>query len=624
MSLQVTWNPLYQYQSLPQGESSEPPTVTINHPKLSTTIGFIFNDLIKMSATVFSSAPVRLPLSTDVLEIIDLVEKEFNQHRNALNLKSGDVDKGLMCPISHELLLNPVFLSCDCEQAYNRGSIENWLKTSNTCPTCRKEVKIASNLNKKQLEKIWHIKQDILVNCEKPKRESPARAKYFLEKAKEVASTEELALKYYQEAYKWTRCSTDYKEVVDHYTQSGDLERAKCAKLYLAIQQLKENHLKEALETFQSFEDKNETILLLINRLHAEVFLSSDDMAQITPDKLMDIAASLPKIKRQQIYRELIKKDSNYLPAYLELETTVQTWNETNKLLRRGEEIAQKKGDWDAEEILQSRIGRHPPIDCESWGNTEAIREIAPWPQELEALMSGPDKDSYYVCPIPNELAIGEEIVLATIENINNMVKIKGHPGINILGNVRYTPERGFPCKDGRIGWLVMNKTSLSDESKHVPHYKQATHIKKWVGQRNDRLGFGWPSVRDAVLMNLWKMDTEATCYRGVIACAENDTEGNQMTVGNANDGSIAIYHTYPDSFYYIDPKRKGAPFNTVFLAGTGSVHAAVVARKYGSFAADLPQSRNPYELSALEMVKTINDSASEDYELGEQACIIA
>ena len=70
------------------------------------------------------------------------------------NSNLADLDKDddeFKCPISQEVMRDPVSLACG--HTFDRVSINEWLSVSKLCPTCRKQIE-----NEKSLSTNWLIK----------------------------------------------------------------------------------------------------------------------------------------------------------------------------------------------------------------------------------------------------------------------------------------------------------------------------------------------------------------------------------------------------------------------------------------------------------------------------------
>lgn len=67
---------------------------------------------------------------------------------------NSEEEKEIICPLTHEPFTDPV-TSIVCGHSFDRSNIMTWLKTSNTCPTCRE------HLTAKDLESNYAIRQHI-------------------------------------------------------------------------------------------------------------------------------------------------------------------------------------------------------------------------------------------------------------------------------------------------------------------------------------------------------------------------------------------------------------------------------------------------------------------------------
>ncbi|KAL9649334.1 hypothetical protein ABK040_014636 [Willaertia magna] len=79
-----------------------------------------------------SSSPLNTPSSSSFNK--DEVEKQIKEWKEKLNK--------YICPISQELMIDPVII--ESGHTFDRNSIEEWLKSKNTCPITRMELKVKS------------------------------------------------------------------------------------------------------------------------------------------------------------------------------------------------------------------------------------------------------------------------------------------------------------------------------------------------------------------------------------------------------------------------------------------------------------------------------------------------
>ncbi len=56
----------------------------------------------------------------------------------------ADLIQRLQCPLSYEVMENPVTGNADCRHTFERIWIEQWLNEHQTCPMCRKALTIAN------------------------------------------------------------------------------------------------------------------------------------------------------------------------------------------------------------------------------------------------------------------------------------------------------------------------------------------------------------------------------------------------------------------------------------------------------------------------------------------------
>ena len=74
---------------------------------------------------------------------------DINKNSNLANLDKDDDE--FKCPISQEVMRDPVSLACG--HTFDRVSISEWLSANKLCPTCRKQIE-----NEKSLSTNWLIK----------------------------------------------------------------------------------------------------------------------------------------------------------------------------------------------------------------------------------------------------------------------------------------------------------------------------------------------------------------------------------------------------------------------------------------------------------------------------------
>ena len=61
--------------------------------------------------------------------------REYTKATERERLKIRIASEGLTCPITHDIMIDPIILKCG--HVYEKSSIKRWLVNSDTCPLCR-------------------------------------------------------------------------------------------------------------------------------------------------------------------------------------------------------------------------------------------------------------------------------------------------------------------------------------------------------------------------------------------------------------------------------------------------------------------------------------------------------
>src|SRR3990167_6537533 len=208
-------------------------------------------------------------------------------------------------------------------------------------------------------------------------------------------------------------------------------------------------------------------------------------------------------------------------------------------------------------------------ISEEEWGDMDAVRARAPWPQELVQVwdaLSQEEKGQYMVFPIPSRLAIDGEIVPCTYQNIECIVKTKDAacPGVFILDDV--LQEEELP-EEREIQWAIMKKTVL-EGNRFLTYAEEAAQFQEWIEEREDRQGFEIPLARDLFFAFFWRWQESLSrerLYSNTCVISKEKLRDSlyQMTVGYSSAGAahsmfVTDGMTYLNRFYCgVIPMRK-------------------------------------------------------------------
>lgn len=442
------------------------------------------------------------PPAASLQLIIERIRKCYDNALDNLDF-TNEESHFIEDPLSFGVIRHPVVLSCG-----HRFSKEQILKHLHEQPdTCPNRCEITGDIRYCPIfhEMTERDIQKLIVNCEECIKENPERAERFLAHARNIQEGEnpdcEADLESYRSAFKWTKSSSAYKEVVELYSKMNLNDRAECARIYLAILQLKE---RKYMDTIETLETCNST------EIHAPLLLLKIFMEKITSAYALSTAQILSNEDARQIYEAIILKEPSYFPAYFALADKIKNWQQRSEIFLRGKAAC----DPAIATEFDAKISLCKPslfaISVEEWGNIEAR---GPWPQELEIFwnaLSEEEKGQFIIFPIASQLILDGEEVLSTYRNIEKIAKAKDAscPGIkSIWGPIEIEEQ---PPEVGEIVWAVMTKTVL-EVSRNQTYEQQEIHMRKWreemagnAPERQGFLNFTLPTARDALFGLLW------------------------------------------------------------------------------------------------------------------------
>ncbi len=166
-------------------------------------------------------------------------------------ISNGNVNlKKITCPILADTPRNPVVTNCG--HIYEEAKLAQWRteKEITPCTICREPITTAFPVHDlRALIEDWQ-KEEPILTLSQFKANNPKRAANYLKIAKSCSDEEE-ALGLYAMAFWFTNRSEDYAAVPEFYQQLNQPAKAALSYLHLALYQLQEDKVEEAIQTLE-------------------------------------------------------------------------------------------------------------------------------------------------------------------------------------------------------------------------------------------------------------------------------------------------------------------------------------------------------------------------------------
>jgi hypothetical protein len=317
----------------------------------------------------------------DLQESIKRIRLLAEPIRKQIVNRSGQVSKLFTCPISDEVMDDPV--ATRCGHLFQRSIIEKWLQQQAVCPKCRISQQVSELVPMYDLSSIVQElqKEEPIVSLSSFQRTDREFADQHLRIG--AARFGDDALTAYAAAFKYTNDPEDYALIPSIYHIMGESEKAVLASLYLAQYQLREDKVSEAIETLtycKAISSEPQTI---------EPMLLELELSKGMPENVISRIKALHNSPNK------------------------------NQLFAKAADVAEQLKQVDLAKSLRAEISFIRPMTPQMWANPD-LSMFPPMPKEMQDFLEGP-------CPIwPGKKASETHIAFPLFPEINVKPAIEG------------------------------------------------------------------------------------------------------------------------------------------------------------------------------------------------------
>ena len=292
------------------------------------------------------------PIQTNLKDCLEATSQIIQKYKPKVLLEGREIEK-FSCPITLEIFFEPVM--DEHGHTFERSAIETCLQKKNECPISREPIySLTPNRIVKQTIEEWQ-QRDPIPNFTLFQKENPTLAKLNLQTAQAYVQEKEYteALQAYAKAFQYTKKWTDYASLPILFEEMQKKENAILSYLYLALYQLEDEKIPEALHTLEQCEP--------IFTTHPQVGLLLIKLYELQnlPEKANQLALRLARTLTHQspehaiyLYRHLLIQRPDQLELYSILSKLLKTPEEKAHILLKGACHAMQTRDYKSAERL--------------------------------------------------------------------------------------------------------------------------------------------------------------------------------------------------------------------------------------------------------------------------------
>ncbi len=464
-------------------------------------------------------------------ECIERIKKVAEAVKQEIPSENVNLDK-VICLITRSVPEEPVVTNCG--HVFEEVALDQFQSSTPhaKCPTCSTPITTVSpDYALRNMIKEWQ-KEDRIPTLAHFKESNQKLAALYLEVANSSINEKEI-LDAYAKAFLYTKRVEDYAAVPLLYEQLNQPEKATLAHLHLALYQLEEGKVAEAVETLRRAKQKDP-------KLKIDAIIVSLDLEKNPSQELIESAlfiASQQKDPQEaiSIYKQVLAVSPRQLEAYVALCPLLKDPAERNHLFSKAAEYALQAGN--AELAKRFRKAVYPTsLSKIDWANpAEFLKKLPPMPKELVDFLEDPcpiyghegkkARETHIVVPLMKNITTvvdGVSVVIPrTLRTLNELEKdAEGCGGFDIIN----FPHGVNEPSEVEFEWGVMTKDVLPGSgNKNYSAQKQLAEAK----------GYQMPSLLDAVTCILWaKRHLGIILYRSSTAVRCHEMAGRRGLVG--------------------------------------------------------------------------------------------
>jgi len=424
------------------------------------------------------------------------------------------------CPATMDLMTDTTVLNCG--HIFKKTTVE-WvmhypkkprIEWVIHCPSCRENIETLRVIPLfKNLIDEWQ-KEECVPTLSHFKKENRILADKQLQIAKIYEEERDYkgAVDAYSKAFLYTNRSEDYLALPLLYEKLGQEKEFALACLHLALRELEEGKIEEAVKTLQWCKIDSDRTLKIDALLVALTLEENPSQEQI--QEALSIAADQTDPKEAIcIYKQILAVSPRQFEAYTALCLLLkQQHEEKNYLLLKAADYAEQEGKIELAAHYREEAMRcnYPnTISQEDWANPAAfLAGLPPMPQALSDFLEGScpiypgkqAKETHFVVPFTKNLTTivdgNPVIVPRTLKNLDQFDKDSGGTGCRDIWNEILKPENNLDTPpEIEFEWLVMTKDVLPG-SRNIDYASQ----KRLVEEKSYQV----PGFLEAATCILW------------------------------------------------------------------------------------------------------------------------
>jgi len=406
--------------------------------------------------------PVRMGPEDCVLRIEEIAKAI----RSQIPVKE---DARFNCPVTLEPMTDPIVLNCG--HIFERSVTEQVYRR---CPTCKAGItrKIPCYLVKSLIDD--RQQEDRIPTMSHFEEENSRLAKAYLALAATCVAEEkyEKAFDAYSNAFLYTKKSEDYLALPLLYEKQGQIDKRFLACLHLAVYQLKESKIKEAVKTLRSC--KIESLeSFKIDALLVALTLEENPSQEKIQELLSLAGGQRDSEEAIRIYKQILAVNPLQFEAYTALCPLLNDLEEKNYLFSKAAEYAKKEGNIELEAYYRKEsVCVYPnTVSRKDWVNPAVfLAGLPPMPQALLAFLEGPcpiyqgkqAKETHFPVPLTKNITTivkGNPVVLPrTLKNLDQFDRTFGGTGLRCNPDMFLDVDKPSEIE---FEWVVMTKEVL-------------------------------------------------------------------------------------------------------------------------------------------------------------------
>jgi tetratricopeptide (TPR) repeat protein len=452
------------------------------------------------------------------------------------------------CSVTMEPMAYPTVL--DCGHIFETTIAERVME----CPHCRMDIETRTPLPLLKSLIDEQQQKERIPTMSHFKKENKKLAESYLQIAKSCEKAEEYeeALEAYSNAFLYTKSSEAYLDLPLLYEKLGQMHETVLACLHLAVLELEEGKIEEALRTLQ-WAKINSSELLTFDTLLVSLILERN------PDQMQEalsIASSQTDPKEAIcIYKQILAVNPREFEAYTALGRLLNNSEEKHYLLSKAADYANREGRLElAMQYREEAMRRVYPntISQADWANPAPFLEKLPTrPQALLDFLEGPcpiyqgkqAKETHFVVPFTKNITTivnGTPVTLPrTLKNLDKFDKDSGGTGCRHIWDEILEPPVDRPS-DIEFEWVVMTNDVLPE-----------SRTQKYETQKNlvEGKGYQVPGFLEAATCILF-----AKRYLGIRLYGDNpytftrcreELQGHHLIVGGFTPVGLKVFAGY-------------------------------------------------------------------------------